>query len=273
MTMNKPTLRAPARRMHPMISCTISARRLSISLILAVLSLVFSTPAPAHEIARQKLRVVVFGGHPDDPETGCGGLIAQLTEAGHDVRVAYGTCFRGDRKLGGEPEAIVRRREATAACKILGATPKFFDYAHEKIEASPATLAAVSAWLNEVHPDIVVTHWPLDIHENHHVVSSLVWQCYQRRGGWNLYFFEVMTDQQTLGFHPELYLDIGKVHSTKKTACYCHESQKPDEFWAVHEAMHRRRGLECGVETAEAYTLVEAKPGCALLPLAFLNKK
>ena len=60
----------------------------------------------------------------------------------------------------------------------------------------------MSAWLDEVKPDIVVTHWPLDTHPNHHVVSSLVWQCYKRQGGWNLYFFEVMTDQQTLAFGP-----------------------------------------------------------------------
>ncbi len=225
------------------------------------------------ESAKAKLRVVVFGAHPDDPESGCGGLIALLTQAGHDVRVAYGTCFRGDRKIGGEPEPIVRRREATAACKILGATPKFFDFAHEKLQADQSTVAVISAWLDEVKPDIVVTHWPLDTHPNHHVVSSLVWQCYRRQGGWNLYFFEVMTGQQTLGFHPELYLDIGQVHSLKKQACYCHASQQPDEFWAVHEAMHRKRGAEAGVEFSEAYTLLEPKPECSILPLKFLNER
>ncbi len=232
----------------------------------------FTQPNAGPLAENQKLRVVVFGGHPDDPETGCGGLIALLAQAGHDVRVAYATCFRGDRKIGGEPEAAVRRREATAACQVLGATPKFFDYSHEKLVADQATLKVVSAWLDEVKPDIVLTHWPVDTHPNHHVVSSLVWQCYPRQGGWSLYFFEVMTDQQTLGFRPELYLDIGKVHAIKKTACYSHTSQQPDEFWAVHEAMHRRRGGECGVEFAEAYTLVEAKAGCALLPVKFLSK-
>jgi N-acetylglucosamine malate deacetylase 1 len=219
-----------------------------------------------------KLRVVVFGAHPDDPESGCGGLIALLAQAGHDVRVAYATCFRGDRKIGGEPEAIVRQREATAACKVLGANPKFFEFAHEKLEADQATIAVISAWLDEVKPDIVVTHWPFDTHPNHHVVSSLVWQCYLRKGGWNLYFFEVMTGEQTLGFHPELYLDIGPVHTLKKKACYRHASQQPDEFWAVHESMHRKRGAESGVGYAEAYTLLEAKAGRAILPLNFLRR-
>jgi hypothetical protein len=37
--------------------------------------------------------------------------------------------------------------------------------------------------------------------------------------------------------------------------------------------MHRRRGAECGVEFAEAYSLVEAKEGCPLLPVKFLGRK
>lgn len=51
-------------------------------------------PGPA---AGKKLRVVVFGAHPDDPESGCGGLIALLRKAGHEVVVGYATCYRGDR--------------------------------------------------------------------------------------------------------------------------------------------------------------------------------
>jgi LmbE family N-acetylglucosaminyl deacetylase len=124
----------------------------------------------------KKLRVVIVGAHPDDPESGCGGLIALLTKSGHKVIVGYMTSYRGDRKIGEEPEAKVRRREASAACQSLGAKPHFFEYAHEKLFADEATLEAVSAWLRETKPDIVVTHWPLDTHENHHVTSSLVWQ-------------------------------------------------------------------------------------------------
>jgi len=220
----------------------------------------------------RKLRVVVFGAHPDDPESGCGGLIALLTKAGHEVVVGYSTCYRDGRKIGKEPEGVVRRREATAACRILGAKLHFFDYAHEKLVADEAALEAVSAWLKRVKPDVVVTHWPLDTHPNHHVTSSLVWQSYLRGASWTLYFFEVMTDQQTLGFRPGLYLDIAGVRALKKKALDCHESQQPAEIWKVHDAMHRRRGAEAGVKYAEAYILVQKKDG-PLLPLSFLHPK
>ena len=129
----------------------------------------------------KRLKIVVFGGHPDDPESGAGGLVAMLTRQGHEVICAYGTTFRGDRQFFGRSEGEVRREEATAACKVLGARPKFFPYAHEKLVADEATVKEVAAWLAQVKPDIVVTHWPLDSHPNHHVVSSLVWQCYSDR--------------------------------------------------------------------------------------------
>jgi N-acetylglucosamine malate deacetylase 1 len=228
--------------------------------------------AGARDQSGRTLRVVVFGGHPDDPESGAGGLIASLTRQGHEVICAYGTTFRGDRRFFGRPEGEVRRAEAAAACKVLGAKPKFFPYAHEKLVADQATLEEVSSWLAEAKPDIVVTHWPLDTHPNHHVVSSLVWQCYKRRGGWNLYFLEVMTDQQTIGFAPDLFLDIAPVRDVKRRSLAEHKSQHPDEIWQFHEGMHRRRGAQCGVEFAEAYTLLEAKEGCPLLPVTFLPR-
>jgi LmbE family N-acetylglucosaminyl deacetylase len=231
------------------------------------MALLLPVSSLAADIPARKLRVVVFGAHPDDPESGAGGLIATLARDGHEVIVAYGTSFRGDRTFFGRPEAEVRRAEAAAACKVLGARPEFFPYAHERLAADAATLKEVGSWLEKVKPDIVVTHWPLDTHPNHHVVSSLVWQCYRRQGGWNLYFFEVMTDQQTIAFSPDLYLDLGPVRDAKKQALEEHRSQDPAEIWEVHERMHRRRGGESGVAYAEAYRLVEPKAGCPLLPV------
>ena len=81
-----------------------------------------------------------------------------------------------------------------------------------------------------------------------------------------------MTDQQTIAFRPELYLDIGPVREVKRRALDEHKSQEPASIWKAHEQMHRRRGAECGVEFAEAYTLVDAKPGCPRLPVPFRER-
>ena len=217
--------------------------------------------------------MVVLGAHPDDPESGCGGLIALLSKGGHEETCGYMTCFRGERKIGKEPEAKVRRREAPNACQVFGAKAHFFDYAHEKLVADADTLDAVAAWLKRVKPDVVVTHWPLDTHPNHHVTSSLVWQCYLRESRWGLYFFEVMTGQQSLNFRPDLYLDVGTVRDLKRRALDCHRSQNPGTIWEVHEAMHRRCGTECGVQHAEAYLRAESKKVRPSLPLSLKTPK
>ena len=45
--------------------------------------------APAAEVASGKLKVVVTGGHPGDPEYGCGGTIIRYSDLGHEVVLLY----------------------------------------------------------------------------------------------------------------------------------------------------------------------------------------
>ena len=231
----------------------------------------------------KKLRIVLFGAHCDDNELGAGGLMKLLAEQGHEVISAYATTFRGGRTCFGQPEDVVRRKESTASCKLLGASAKFFDYAHEDLYGDEKTIQTVRKWLEQVKPDIVIAHWPIDTHPNHHVVGSLAWWCYTHEGrdvnpsSWNLYFYEVNTftdrkDLQTLCFHPDFYLDVGKVRDCKKKAIDCLKSQDPDALWKIHDKMHVERGKECGVKYAEAFVLTEAKPGCPLLPVPFIQK-
>src|SRR5438552_2155959 len=47
-----------------------------------------------------RLTVVCVGGHPDDPESGCGGTLARYAALGHAVTVVYLT--RGERGRAGE---------------------------------------------------------------------------------------------------------------------------------------------------------------------------
>src|ERR1700680_3810176 len=51
-------------------------------------------PSTTSSAASSKLRVVVTGGHPGDPEYGCGGTVARYTDLGHEVILLY--LNRGD---------------------------------------------------------------------------------------------------------------------------------------------------------------------------------
>ncbi|HEX6908343.1 MAG TPA: PIG-L family deacetylase, partial [Terriglobales bacterium] len=46
-----------------------------------------------------RLKIVVAGAHPDDPESGCGGTIALYTDLGHEVTILYLT--RGEAGIKG----------------------------------------------------------------------------------------------------------------------------------------------------------------------------
>ncbi len=221
----------------------------------------------------KKLRVVIFAAHPVDLAPACGGLVALLTKAGHEVIPAYATSFRGARKIGDEPEAVVLHREADAAAKILGVKPHYFKMDMDKLQGDEATVKTIGAWLDETKPDIVLTHWPLDTHLNHHMASSIIWQCYFEKKPWNLYFFEIMTEQQSLGFRPEVYVDIGAVDDIKRKAVGCHEYSRPDHIWKVHDPLQWKRGAECGVIEAEAYIQADPANTKAKLPVLFLRRK
>ena len=67
--------------------------------------------------AAGKKKIVVVGGHPDDPESGCGGTVLLFVKAGHDVTFMYFT--NGDAGIEGkshEEAASIRRKECMEAC-------------------------------------------------------------------------------------------------------------------------------------------------------------
>ncbi len=212
-----------------------------------------ATLVPASEARR--LRVVVVGGHPDDPESGCGGAMARYAALGHDVVALYVT--RGESGIRGVPPAeaaAIRTREAEAACRILGARPVFGSQINGASELNAARYAEFSKLLLGLEPDIVFAHWPVDTHRDHRLSSLLVydaWQTAKRK--FALYYFEVMTGVQTQNFHPAEFIDITEVETKKRDACFAHKSQNPAEFWALHEEMDRFRGYECGAKAAEGF--------------------
>lgn len=68
-----------------------------------------------------KGNVLVTGGHPGDPEYGCGGTIAKLTQVGYRVTLLY--LNRGEKGCGPASSdcGAIRTREAETACRILNA--------------------------------------------------------------------------------------------------------------------------------------------------------
>ena len=203
-----------------------------------------------------RLKVVCVGGHPDDPESGCGGTLAKFSKAGHVVKVWYLT--RGEAGIEGKSHreaAEIRTKEAEAACKLLNVTPEFLGQVDGDTIFNTLWVNKMTDLLDTEQPDIVFAQWPVDSHKDHQVSGLLTIQARLRvKKKFQLYFYEVCAGEQTMSFHPTDYVDITATQEIKRAALYCHVSQDPPSIYACgHELMELFRGRESGVKAAEAF--------------------
>jgi len=230
----------------------------------------FSLPAFARADNKKefkKMKIVCVGGHPDDPESGCGGTLAKLIAAGHEVTIIYLTS--GEAGIDGKSHAeaaSIRTKEAIEACKILKAKPIFAGQIDGDGIVNNEWVAKMKTLITAEKPDIVFTHWPIDSHKDHQAASLLTIQSWVRSGKiFALYFFEVCTGAQTMGFKPTDYVDITSTKEQKRKALFCHTSQNPPGIYASSDCNHGMmeifRGIEINVPAAEAFVRVESVLG------------
>ena len=204
----------------------------------------------------EKKKALIIGAHPDDPDTGCGGTILVLKEAGYEVVAIYMT--KGEGGIVGKSHAeaaAIRVEEAKNACKVLGIRPVFMTQIDGNTEINKARYVEMREVIAQEKPDIVFTHWPIDSHPDHRVCSLLVYDAWRRLGyNFELYYFEVMSGMQSQLFQPTDYVDISKVIELKRKACYCHVSQGMESIYEDwHTPMEHFRGLEFRCKHAEAF--------------------
>jgi LmbE family N-acetylglucosaminyl deacetylase len=174
------------------------------------------------------LKIVCVGGHPDDPESGCGGTLARYAELGHSVTVIYLT--RGEAGIPGKSHdeaATIRSAECLASCKILGAKPVFAGQIDGATVVDAKSAESFGRILSAERPNVVFTQWPIDTHLDHQAASTLTFRAWIATGrGFGLYYYEVNLGSQTMGFHPTDYVDITIVREKKKAGSVC--PQKPE---------------------------------------------
>jgi len=216
---------------------------------------------------KRKIKVIVAGGHPGDPEYGCGGTVARYTDEGHEAVLLY--LNRGDsgymEKPPAEDAAPVRVAEAAKACEILKARPAYAGQFNGKAVVDAAHYEAFRIILEAEKPDVIFTQWPVDGHRDHRAISTLAYDAWLRMGKkCAFYYYEVSNGEDTLMFHPTHYVDITVVEPRKRAACYAHASQTPDRYYALQSQVAKFRGVESGYSQAEAYIRHAQSPYGAL---------
>jgi LmbE family N-acetylglucosaminyl deacetylase len=195
-------------------------------------------------------KIIVTGGHPGDPEYGCGGTIARYNDLGYEVTLLY--LNRGEWPPG--DEGASRIAEAKTACDILSAKPSYAGQINSKAIVDASHYEAFRKIIEALGPDAVFTHWPIDNHADHRAISMLAYDAWLKlKKKFAFYYYEVSNGEDTVQFAPTHYVDISKTEPRKRRACYAHASQSPDRYYALQEQITRLRGIESGHRHAEGF--------------------
>jgi LmbE family N-acetylglucosaminyl deacetylase len=189
-------------------------------------------------------RAMAIAAHPDDIEFLMAGTLMLLRQAGYQIHywnLANGCC--GSSKYDAATIARIRREEAQAAARAIGAEYHESICNDLEIFYDRPTLGKVAAVIREVAPEIVLTHSPVDYMEDHTNTCRLVVTAAFARGMPNfvtdpprpavsetvtVYHAQPYGHRDPLGnvIEPALVVDTTDVIELKKKMLAKHASQK-----------------------------------------------
>ena len=186
------------------------------------------------------LKLLCLGAHADDIEIGCGGLLLELIRR-HAVDVDW-VVFSG----GGERSREARR---SAALFLHGARRKrvvlkrfrdgFFPYQGARIKAVFETLK------RQTDPDVVLTHYRDDRHQDHRVLSDLAWNTFRDH---LVLEYEIPKFDGDLGT-PNCFVPLDRDTCARKIELLLSVfGSQRDKHWFSDETFRglmRLRGMEC----------------------------
>jgi len=218
-----------------------------------------------------RLRVLAVGCHPDDLEILCGGTLARYASAGHAVVMAVvANGDKGHFEIPSDQLARIRHEEFRASAGVIGAETIYVGVPDGQVYPDHKTRCKLIEVVRQARPDLVITHDPNDYFGDHTTVSHLVCDA-SYLGAAPLFkgkqpairsvppvFF--MDTVMGVRFDPEHYVDISDTMETKLEMLAKHQTQLT--WLHQHDGVDilgnvrtvaRFRGLQCGVEYAEAF--------------------
>jgi LmbE family N-acetylglucosaminyl deacetylase len=187
-----------------------------------------------------KPKVLAIGAHPDDVELGSGGFISRLIkECEAEVHVAimtYGTHHWQKGKVFQEDE---RAKEALRAVKILlgiankRAAQKYLHLGGfkdcELCNAGHALIAFIEDLTELIKPDIILTHSPRDLHDDHRQTHYATLSAARGFHGSILFYQTASTIPNQ--FAPTFFVQLSQDEFDKKMlALEAHSSQRDKDF-------------------------------------------
>ena len=219
------------------------------------------------------MNILAIGAHPDDVEIACSGTLMRCVERGDKVTV----CHVSDGNLGHviippDELAVIRHEEACRAGRMGGYEVIWGGFHDLDIfENNKKSRDMMVDVMKYAKPDLIITHAPNDYMPDHTSVSKLVFDAaftatlpnYKTAeeghiGMVPIYYMDTLAG---VDFNPTEYVDITGYMDKKIEMLECHESQLKwmrdhdhIDFAEFVRSCSRFRGLQCGVQYAEAFS-------------------
>jgi len=137
--------------------------------------MVLATASPVQAEDGGKLRIIVFGGHPDDCEIDAGGIGAIWAKQGHHVKFVSTTNGDvGHATQAGGPLAKRRTAEVKKCDEMLGITSQVLDIHDGELMPTLENRKTIVRLIREWKADVVISHRSNDYHPDHRYTGILV---------------------------------------------------------------------------------------------------
>jgi len=196
-------------------------------------------------------RLLALGAHCDDIEIGCGGTVLRLARERPDLEVRWVVfCSTPER---------AREARASAGAFLQGVAKAEVMVCDHRDGYLPHSGAAVKdqfeALKGEHSPDLILTHYRHDLHQDHRLVSELTWNTWRNH---LILEYEIPKYDGDLGA-PNFFSPLPAVTLEKKIALLLEhfptQAGKPWFTADLFRALARIRGMECVApdDLAEAF--------------------
>jgi len=195
--------------------------------------------------------VLCLGAHCDDLEIGCAGTVLQLTEEPNPPAFTW-VVFTSDARREAEALASAEAllgRASQARIIIQKFRDGFLPYEGSVVKESFEELKS------EVSPDLILTHYRHDLHQDHRLISELTWNTFRDH---LILEYEVPKYDGDLGA-PNLFVPLDESLARRKIdAILKGFPSQAGKRWFAEETFRsllRLRGMECNApgNYAEAF--------------------
>ncbi len=228
------------------------------------------------------MRILALAASPGDAEMCCGGTLARVMA----LRGAVAICtLANGNSLGDEAPprelADVHRAEAEAAAESLGAKLFWFGHSDFSVANDAVTRMQLVEVLRTFRPNALLTPASVDVHHDLRDVWRLALDAAQIAAAPS-----ARTDQEHLdappavcayqprwleGFTPDTYVDVSDTIDTKqaaiahlKTLAHWYAARRGIDIVEAAETVSAYRGLQAGVDFAEAFAVTPVAGGSAI---------